>query len=131
MNLSNRAALAFALGLTLAASVGCSDHNIALVGRETLPARASQPVQSEIVGTVERVDTGSNEIHLRPVPGHPGMVTHSAETRVMFLGRVYPVSQLQCGDIVAMQMEMDFRGNPHTHMIRLQDSSGDWAQRHN
>ena len=40
MNLSNRAALAFALGLTLAASVSCSDHNIALVGRETLPARA-------------------------------------------------------------------------------------------
>ena len=60
MNLSNRAALAFALGLALAASVGCSGNNIALVGRDTLPARASQPVQSEIVGTVERVDTSSS-----------------------------------------------------------------------
>jgi hypothetical protein len=59
------------------------------------------------------------------------MVTYSAETRVMYLGRVYPVSQLQIGDIVAMQMGMDSRGNPHTHVIRLEKSSGDWAQRNN
>ena len=45
------------------------------------------------------------------------------------LGRVYPVNQLQSGDIVAMQMGLDSRGNPHTHLIRLQQSSRDWAQR--
>ena len=39
----------------LTASVGCSDHNFALVGREMLPARATTAVQSEIVGTVERL----------------------------------------------------------------------------
>jgi hypothetical protein len=59
------------------------------------------------------------------------MVTYSAETRVMHLGRVYPVSQLRVGDIVAMQMEKDPRGNPHTHVIRLEKSTGDWAQRSN
>jgi hypothetical protein len=128
MNLINRATSGLTLGVALTALAGCSG-NTALVGRETLPSRASQPARSEIVGTVERVDTGSNEIHLRPSPGHPGMVTYSAETRVMYLGRVYPVSQLRVGDIVAMQMEKDSRGNPHTHMIRLQESSGDWAQR--
>jgi hypothetical protein len=131
VNLSNRAVMTFALGLALTASVGCSDHNIALVGRETLPARAGQPAHSEIVGTVARVDTASNEIHLRPSPGHPGMISYSAETRVMFLGQVYPVSQLRFGDVVAMQMENDARGNPHTHMIRLQKSAEDWAQRNN
>jgi hypothetical protein len=130
MNLFNHAASGLALAVALTALAGCSG-NTALIGRETLPGRASQPVRSEIVRTVERVDTGSNEIHLRPSPGHPGMVTYSAETRVMYLGRVYPVSQLRVGDIVAMQMEKDSRGNPHTHMIRLQESSGDWAQRHN
>jgi len=131
MNLSNRAALTFALGLALAAGVGCSGNNIALVGRDTLPARASRPIRSEMVGTVERVDTASNEIHLQSSPGHPGIVTYSAETRVRFLGQVYPVSQLRFGDVVAMQMENDARGNPHTHMIRLQERTGDWAQRHN
>ena len=130
MNLLNQAASGLALAVALTALAGCSG-NTALIGRESLPGRASQPVRSEIVGTVERVDTGSNEIHLRPTPGHPGMVTYSAETRVMYLGRVYPVSQLRVGDIVAMQMEKDSRGNPHTHMIRLQESTGDWAQRHN
>jgi hypothetical protein len=130
MNLFNHAASGLALAVTLTALAGCSG-NTALIGRDSLPARASQPVRSEIVGTVERVDTGSNEIHLRPSPGHPGMVTYSAETRVMYLGRVYPVGQLRVGDIVAMQMEKDPRGNPHTHVIRLEKSSGEWAQRSN
>jgi hypothetical protein len=129
MNLFNQAASGLALAVALTALAGCSG-NVALVGRETLPGRTSQPVRNEIVRTVERVDTGSNEIHLRPSPGHPGMVTYSAETRVMYLGRAYPVSQLRFGDIIAMQMEKDSRGNPHTHMIRLQESTGgDWAQR--
>jgi len=118
------------LAVGLVALAGCSG-NTALVGRDNLPARAAQPARSEIVGTVERVDTVSNEIHLRPSQGHPGMVTYSAEARVAYLGGLYPVSQLRFGDIVAMQMEKDSHGNPHTHMIRLQESSGEWAQRHN
>jgi len=128
MNVINRGASGLALAVALTALAGCTG-NTALVGRESLPGRASQPAQREIVRTVERVDTGSNEIHLRPSPGHPGMVTYSAETRVMYLGRVYPVSQLRFGDIVAMQMDKDSRGNPHTDMIRVQESTGDWAQR--
>ena len=130
MKLFNHAASGLALAVALTAVAGCSG-NTALVGRESLPGRASQPVKNELVGTVDRVDTGSNEIHLRPSTGHPGMITYSAETRVMYLGRVYPVSQLRFGDVVAMQMEQDARGNPHTHMIRLQKSTGDWAQRQN
>ena len=74
---------------------------------------------------MERVVTGTNEIHLRPSLGHPGMVTYSAETRVTYPGRSYPVSQLQFGDVVAMQMEKDSRGNPHTRTIRLQQSTRD------
>ena len=130
MNLFNHAASGLTLAMALTAVAGCSG-NTALVGRETLSGRASQSARSEIVRTVERVDTGSSEIHLRPSAGHPGMVTYSAETRVMYLGRVYPVSQLRPGDIVAMQMEKDPRGHPHTHMIRLEKSTGDWAQRQN
>ena len=131
MNQSNRAVMVFALGLAIVASVGCSDHNVSLVGRDTLPARASKTVRNEMVGTVARVDAASNEIHLRASPGHPGMVTYSTETRVMYLGRVYPVSQLRLGDVVAMQLDQDARGNPHTHAIRLEKSTGDWALRNN
>jgi hypothetical protein len=45
------------------------------------------------------------------------MVTYSAETRVIDRGREYPVTQLEPGDIVAMQLGKDSRGNPHTHLI--------------
>ena len=130
MTLWIHGASSLVLGVALTTLAGCAG-NTALVGRETLPGRASQPVRSEITRTVERVDTGSNEIHLRTSAGHPGMVTYSAETRVMYLGRVYPVGQLRSGDVVAMQMERDSRGNPHTHAIRLEKSTGDWAQRSN
>jgi len=131
MHSFNHAASGFVLASAIAALAGCGGNNIALVGREPLTAWASQPVLSEIVGTVERLDTRFNEIYLRPNPAHPGMVTYSAETRVIYLGRVYPVSQLQSGDIIAMRMAMDARGNPHTHAIELQASSRDWAQSRN
>jgi len=127
----NYAAMGLTLAVALTALPACGT-NTALVGRDTLPAHsASQPARSEVVGTVERVDTRSSEIYLRPSPGHPGMVSYSAETRVMYLGRVYPVSQLRLGDVVAMQMDKDASGNPHTHVIRLEKSTGDWAQRNN
>ncbi len=132
MNLFNHTTSVLALALAVTALAGCSGNNTALIGRDTLPARANHAAaRNEMVGTVDRVDTGSSEIHLRPSPGHPGMVTFSAETRVMYLGRVYPVSQLRYGDVVAMQMEKDSRGNPHTHLIDLQKSTGDWAERQN
>jgi hypothetical protein len=130
MNLINRAVSGLTLALALTVSAGCSG-NTALVGRDTLPGRASQPVQDELVATVERVETGSKEIHLRPNTGRPSMVTYSAETRVMYRGREYPVTRLESGDVVAMQLGKDSRGNSHTHLIRVQESTRDWAQRSN
>jgi hypothetical protein len=131
MKLSNGAVSGVALAVVLTALPACSS-NTALIGRDTLPSTAASGAeQSEIVGAVERVDPGSREIYLRPSPGHPGMITYSAETRVMYLGRVYPVTQLESGDVIAMQMEKDARGNPHTYAIDLQKSSRDWAQSQN
>jgi hypothetical protein len=128
MNLINRGAAALTLALALSVNAGCGG-NTTLVGRDTLPPRASQPVQNEIVATVERVDIAFREIYLRPNKGRPGMVTYSAETRVMYRGREYPVTKLEPGDMVAMQLGKDSRGNPHTHLIRVQESSRDQAQK--
>jgi hypothetical protein len=127
MDLIIRGAAVLAWALALSVNAGCGG-NTALVGRDTLPPRASKPVQNEIMATVERVDTASREIYLRPNKG-PGMVTYSAETRVMYRGREYPVTQLEPGDIVALQLGKDSRGNPHTHLIRIQESSRDRAQK--
>ena len=127
MNLINRASSALTLAMALALSAGCNG-NTALVGRDTLPGRASEPVQDELVGTVERIDTWSREIHLRPNKGRLAVVSYNAETRVMHRGREYPVTQLESGDVVAMQLGKDSRGNSYTDLIRVQERIRDRDQ---
>jgi hypothetical protein len=123
MNLINRAALGLALALALTAIAGCSD-NVALVGRPTLVLG-----QDEFVAEVERLDTSSREIHLRPNDSRTRVVGYSTEARVMYRGREYPVTQLEAGDIVAMRLRQDSRGNSYTDLIRVQESIQDRNQR--
>ena len=128
MNLINRGASSLVLLVGLTISAGCSDNNFALVGRDTLPDRTSQPLQDEIVATVERLDTGSREISLRPNDGRTRVVAYSTDARVMYRGREYPVSQLEVGDVVVMQLRQDSRGNSYTDLIRVQESIRDREQ---
>jgi hypothetical protein len=122
MNLINRAALGLALALALTAIAGCSD-NIALVGRPTLELG-----QDEFVAEVERLDISSREIHLRPNNSRTRVVGYSTDARVMYRGREYPVTQLEDGDIVAMRLRQDSRGNSYTDLIRVQESIRDRNQ---
>jgi hypothetical protein len=46
----------------------------------------------------------------------------------MLRGREYPVSQLETGDVVAVQLGKDAHGNPHAHLIRVQESILDLDQ---
>ena len=128
MNLINRAVSGLTLALALTISASCSDNNFALIGRDTLPDRASQPVQDEIVATVERINTGSREISLRPNDGRTRVVGYSTDARVMYRGREYPVTQLEAGDVVVMQLRQDSRGNSYTDLIRVQESIRDRDQ---
>jgi hypothetical protein len=122
MNLIDRGALGLTLALALTAIAGCSD-NIALVGRPTLELG-----QDEFLAEVERLDTSSREIHLRPNNSRTRVVGYSTDARVMYRGRDYPVTQLEAGDIVAMQLRQDSRGNSYTDLIRVQESNRDRDQ---
>jgi len=122
MNLINRAASRLARALALTASAGC-EGNIGLVGRPTLELG-----QDEFLAEVERLDTSSREIHLRPNNSRTRVVGYSADARVVYRGREYPVAQLEAGDIVAMQLKQDSRGNSYTDLIRVQESIRDRNQ---
>jgi len=122
MTCINRAALGLTLAVALTAIAGCSD-NIALVGRPTLELG-----QDEFVAEVDRLDTSSREIHLRPNNSRTRVVGYSTDARVLYRGREYPVSQLEAGDIVAMQLKQDSRGNSYTDLIRVQESIRDRDQ---
>jgi hypothetical protein len=122
MNLFNRAAFGLTLALAVTAIAGCSD-NIALVGRPTLELG-----QDEFVAEVERLDISSREIHLRPNNSRTRVVGYSTDARVMYRDREYPVTQLEDGDIVAMRLRQDSRGNSYTDLIRVQESIRDRNQ---
>jgi hypothetical protein len=122
MNLFNRAALGLTLALAATAIAGCSD-NVALVGRPTLELG-----QDEFVAEVERLDTSSREIHLRPNNSRNRVIGYTTDARVVSRGREYPVTQLEAGDIVAMRLRQDSRGNSYTDLIRVQESSQDRNQ---
>jgi hypothetical protein len=123
MNLINRAASGLTLALALTVSAGCSDNNIALVGRPALELD-----HDEFMATVERLDTLSREIHLRPNDSRSRVVGYTADARVLYRGHEYPVTRLEAGDIVAMQLRQDSRGNSYTDLIRVQESIRDRNQ---
>jgi hypothetical protein len=122
VNRFNRAASCVVLGLALTVSVGCSD-NIALVGRPTL-----QLDQDEIFAEIVRIDSSSREIHLRPDDSRNRVVGYSADARVLYRGREYPIAQLERGDKVSMELKKDSRGNSFTDLIRVQESIRDRDQ---
>jgi hypothetical protein len=80
MNRFNRAASCAVVGLALTVSAGCSD-NIALIGRPAL-----QLDQEEIFAEIERVDSSSRQIHLRPDDSRSRVVGYSADARVLYRG---------------------------------------------
>ena len=112
-----QAAIGVALGTALTVCAGCSG-NIALVGRPTL-----QLDQEEVFAEIVRVDTGSREIHLRPDDGRDRVVGYSADARVIYRGRAYPITQLASGDKVSMQLQQDSRGKFFTDVVRVHESS--------
>ena len=128
MRLINRGTAALSIAIALALSAGCSDNNLALIGRDTLPDRTSQPLQDELSATVERLDTATREISLRPNDGRTRVVGYSTDARVMYRGREYSVNQLEVGDVVVMQLRQDSRGNSYTDLIRVQESIQDRNQ---
>lgn len=122
MNLINRAAagLTFALAVTL--SAGCLE-NFALVGRPALDEG-----REDVVGEVTRLDTSSRQIYLRATDNRPRVVGYSAGAQVLHRGREYSVTQLQAGDVVALQVKRDPWGNFYTDLIRVQESVQDRYQ---
>ena len=119
MKLFKRAALGLTLALSLTAISGCSD-NIALVGRSTLELD-----QDEFFAEIDRLDTSSREIHLRPNDSRKRVIGYSADARVLYRGREYPVSQLESGDKVSLQLKQDSRGNSYTDLVRVHESVKD------
>jgi hypothetical protein len=117
MKLTRGAVLVLALGTLLTGVPGCME-DIALFPRPPLPEG-----QPDMVGSVERVDLGARRLYLRPNGGERRVVVYSRDAQVFYRGRVYPVTRLAPGDVVAMQMKHDTGGEPYVDLIRIQEEN--------
>jgi hypothetical protein len=111
------AVLVLALGMLAMGIPGCME-NIALIGRPTI-----EEGQSDVVGEVDRVDLSSRRIYLHPNSGDRRVVPFSADAQVLYRGREYPMGRLKPGDLVAMQMKRDSRGDSYADLIRIQENT--------
>lgn len=100
--------------LALFGVAGC--ERVALVGREPLKL---EPV--EVVAEVERVDSRSKQIHLRPNSKGIGVVSYGDDTRVIYRGRELPAGDLQAGDIVAMALKEKPAGRYHSDFLSVRE----------
>jgi len=111
-----RATSLLALGMLLIGVPGCME-NIALIGRPTI-----EEGQDDVVGEVERVDVSGRRIYLRPNKSDRRVVALSLDAQVLDRGREYPLGRLKPGDVVAMQVKRDSRGDSYADLIRIQES---------
>jgi hypothetical protein len=99
-------------------------ENIALIGRPTI-----EEGRDDVVGEVERVDLSARRLYLRPNKGDRRVVAFSADAQVLDRGREYPVAQLKPGDLVAMQVKRDSRGESYADLIRIRENSATQSRR--
>lgn len=107
-----------ALGALLTGVPGCME-DIALIGRPTIPEG-----QQDLVGAVDHVDVASRRIYLRSSGDEHRGIAYSADARVLDYGREYPMTRLAPGDVVAMQMRRDLRGDSYVELVRIQENVG-------
>ena len=82
----------------------------------------------EIVGEITAVDTGRSEIVLRRTEGTrrdaTRVIRYDDRTQVLYRGRDYPVSSLEAGDVVTVQIWNRDR-DTFTNLIRVQQNVRD------
>jgi hypothetical protein len=76
----------------------------------------------QVEGEVRRVDSRDQRIELRTRQGQTINVSYDRQTRVEYQGRDYPPTALEAGDVVAMRIQQDARGNYYTDYVTVQRS---------
>ena len=97
---------------------GCGD--LALLGRPALDAR-SRRENAEFIGMVEEVDYSRGELYLRTQGGQSQVVTYTNRTRVIIDGEETPTSEIERGDIIAVQMHGSDDGRAVADSIRVRE----------
>jgi hypothetical protein len=117
------------LGLRTAAlaamlsAAGCSQAGaIGDILGGVLGPQGQQGQGGQVSGEIQGVDTNRGFLQIRTQNGQTGNVYFDQNTRVVYQQREYPVTALERGDVVAMNIQQDQRGQAYTNLIQVQQS---------
>lgn len=111
------------VGAALLLVTGCAGANLGTLG-EILGAGlpGSQQQQGAVEGEVRQVDQRSQQISIQTRDGRTGQVRYDNRTEVVYRQQRHPVSALEPGDVVSLQVQQDARGNLYTSRIDVLQS---------
>jgi len=76
-----------------------------------------------VIGAVERVDVAAHRLYLRSNSGERNSVAFTDDAQVFDRGREFPITRLAPGDVVAMQIMRDTRGESYVDLVRLREAA--------
>jgi hypothetical protein len=113
-----------AAAFTVTALTGCAGSNLGALGDILGGAMggAGQQQQGQVVVEVQGVDTRQQVIQVRTQDGQQGNVMFDQNTVVSYQNQQYPVTALERGDVVAMQLQQTQQGQTYVSQIVVQQS---------
>lgn len=120
-----------AAAFTVMTLTGCAGTNLGQLGEILGGAMgggmggAGQQGQGQVVVEVQGVDTRQQVISVRTEQGQQGNVMFDQNTVVTYQNQQYPVTALERGDVVAMQLQQGQQGQTYVSRIDVQQSVQD------
>jgi len=110
----------------VAITAGCSGNSLGQLG-EVLGGAIGQPApgsQGQITAEVRTVNTQQRTIDVATEDGRTGAVRYDENTVVVYRNQQYPVTALERGDVVVMQVQ-DVNGALYVQRVDVQQSVQD------
>jgi hypothetical protein len=113
-----------AAAFTVMALTGCAGTNLGALGDILGGAMGGQGAgqNGQVVVEVQGVDTRQQVIQVRTQDGQQGNVMFDQNTVVSYQNQQYPVTALERGDVVAMQLQQGQQGQTYVSQIVVQQS---------
>ena len=101
-------------------AAGCSGNTLGTLG--DILGMPSGAQTGQLTAEIRQVDTQYQRIQVAAEDGQTGYVEFDQNTVVVYRQQQYPVTALERGDVVTMQVQQDSRGNLYTSRIAVQQS---------
>ena len=103
------------------AATGCGQLGTLgnVLGGVLQPGVGSGNGSAQVAGTVRYIDTQRQMLQITTQNGQTGNVYFDSRTQVVYQQQSYPVTALEQGDQVQMQLQQDQQGNYYTNYIMV------------